>query len=62
MIEVNGPGGMYAEIGRIYYLGKVPSELYDAYELCKEAQRSRYDFSNQGQTPKTSGELTMNSC
>ena len=39
MIEVNGPGGMYAEIGRIFCLGKVSSELLDAYELCKEAQK-----------------------
>lgn len=39
MIEVNGPGGMYAEIGRIFCFGKVSSELLDAYELCKEAQR-----------------------
>ena len=38
MIEVNGPGGMYAEIGRIFFLGKVPAELSDAYELCKETQ------------------------
>ncbi len=39
MIEVNGPGGMYAEIGRIFFLGKVPSELSDTYELCREAQK-----------------------
>ena len=39
MIEVNGPGGMYGEIGRIFFLGKVPSELRDAYELCKETQK-----------------------
>ena len=39
MIEVNGPGGMYAEIGRIFCLGKVPSELYDAHELCKDTQK-----------------------
>jgi Xaa-Pro aminopeptidase len=39
MVEVNGPGGMYAEIGRIFFLGKVPSELSDAYELCRETQK-----------------------
>ena len=38
MIEVNGPGGLYAELGRIFFLGKPPSELLDAYELCKETQ------------------------
>ncbi len=39
MIEVNGPGGMYAEVGRIFCLGKVSSELLDAYELCRETQK-----------------------
>ena len=27
LIEANGPGGMYTEIGRIFFVGKVPSEL-----------------------------------
>lgn len=52
MIEVNGPGGMYAEIGRIYYVGKVPSELYDAYELCKEAQKVTLRLLKPGADPK----------
>lgn len=39
MIEVNGPGGMYAEIGRIFFLGKAPSELKEAFELVKETQK-----------------------
>ena len=51
MIEVNGPGGMYAEIGRIYYLGKVPSELYDAYELCKETQKATLKLLKPGADP-----------
>jgi Xaa-Pro aminopeptidase len=38
MIEVNGPGGMYAEMGRCFFVGDVPAELYDAHELCKETQ------------------------
>ena len=38
MVEVNGPGGMYAEIGRIFFLGKVPAELHDAFEKAKEIQ------------------------
>jgi Xaa-Pro aminopeptidase len=40
MIEVNGPGGMYAEIGRVFYLGKVPSALQDAFETAKEIQQA----------------------
>lgn len=39
MIEVNGPGGMYAEIGRIFFIGKAPSELKEAFELVKETQK-----------------------
>jgi Xaa-Pro aminopeptidase len=38
LVEVNGPAGMYTEIGRTFFLGRVPSELSDANELCKEAQ------------------------
>ncbi|MBM4348524.1 MAG: aminopeptidase P family protein [Deltaproteobacteria bacterium] len=51
MIEVNGPGGMYAEIGRVYYLGKVPSELKDAYELCKETQKNTLKLLKPGADP-----------
>lgn len=51
MIEVNGPGGMYAEAGRIFFLGKVPSELYDAFELCKETQKSTLKLLGPGADP-----------
>jgi Xaa-Pro aminopeptidase len=51
MIEVNGPGGMYGEIGRVFSLGKVPSELYDAYELCKEAQKVTLNLLKPGADP-----------
>jgi Xaa-Pro aminopeptidase len=51
MIEVNGPGGMYAEAGRVYYLGKVPSELHDAYELCKETQKHTLKLLKPGADP-----------
>ena len=40
MIEVNGPGGMYAELARIFFLGKVPSQLRDALETAKEIQKA----------------------
>ena len=40
MIEVNGPGGMYTEIGRVFFIGsRVPSELEDAFETVKETQK-----------------------
>jgi len=39
MIEVNGPGGMYTELGRICVLGSLPARLAEEYEFCLEAQR-----------------------
>ncbi|HVN23695.1 MAG TPA: M24 family metallopeptidase [Syntrophorhabdales bacterium] len=39
MIEVNGPGGFYAELGRTFCLGEPPKELLDVWEVAKEAQR-----------------------
>jgi Xaa-Pro aminopeptidase len=52
MIEVNGPGGMYAELGRIFFTGKVPAELFDAYELCKEAQQVTLNLLKPEANPK----------
>ena len=40
MIEANGPGGMYSEIGRIFFLGRVPSHLQEAFETAKEIQQA----------------------
>ena len=51
MIEVNGPGGMYAEMGRVFFLGKVPSELQEAYELCKETQKVTLKLLKPGADP-----------
>jgi len=52
MIEVNGPGGMYTEIGRTFFLGpKAPSELVDAYELVKEAQKVSLKLLKPGAAP-----------
>ncbi|MCX8022539.1 MAG: Xaa-Pro peptidase family protein [Syntrophorhabdaceae bacterium] len=52
MIEVNGPGGMYAELGRCFFIGDVPAELYDANELCKEAQHLTVSMLKPGVDPK----------
>jgi Xaa-Pro aminopeptidase len=39
LIEVNGPGGYYCEIMRIFVVGKKPSqELQDAFAVAVEAQ------------------------
>jgi len=53
LVEVNGPGGMYGEMGRCFFLGnKVPSELNDANELVKEAQRQTAERLKPGADPK----------
>jgi Xaa-Pro aminopeptidase len=38
LIEINGPGGFYAEIARTVVLGKASSELKDAFAAVKAAQ------------------------
>ena len=40
LIEVNGPGGFYTEIGRIFSVGKVPLELEEAFEAAREIQQA----------------------
>lgn len=39
LIEVNGPGGFYAELGRTFCLGDPPKELLNLWEVVREAQR-----------------------
>ncbi len=51
LIEVNGPGGMYTEIGRIFLAGKVPSELSDAHETAKEIQKATLSMIRPGADP-----------
>jgi Xaa-Pro aminopeptidase len=53
LIEVNGPGGMYAELGRIFFTGNVPAELIDAYRLCCEAQQVSLKLLKPGADTKT---------
>lgn len=52
MIEVNGPGGLYAELGRSCVLGKASNELLDAFEVAKEAQKVTLDRLKPGAVPK----------
>ena len=51
MVEVNGPGGMYAEAGRVYFVGKVPSELKDANEFCKGDAEGHVETPQTGADP-----------
>lgn len=40
LIEVNGPGGVYAELGRTIVLGRASSELLDGFSAVHEAQNA----------------------
>jgi len=51
MIEANGPGGFYAELGRTCVLGKASDELLEACEIANEAQRITLDLLKPGADP-----------
>lgn len=51
MIEVNGPGGMYTELGRICILGTLPEQLREEYEFCLQAQRYCQSLLRPGASP-----------
>jgi len=52
MIEVNGPSGLYTELGRTCVLGKASDELLEACEMAKEAQQVSLDLLKPGADPK----------
>ena len=53
LIEVNGPGGYYAEIARIFTVGRKPSpELRDAHEVAVEAEDLTRDALKPGVDPR----------
>ena len=52
MIEVNGPGGLYTELGRNIVLGKASDELLQAFEIARQAQRMTLDMIKPGADPK----------
>jgi Xaa-Pro aminopeptidase len=52
LIEVNGPGGFYAEIGRIFSLGEPSQALQDAYGVAREAQEITLKLLRPGANPK----------
>jgi len=52
MIEVNGPGGIYGEMGRCLFLGDVPAELKDANALLKETRDRTIKLLKPGADPK----------
>ena len=53
LIEVNGPGGYYCEIMRLFMVGRQPSqELKDAFATCLEAQDMTFKKLKPGADPK----------
>ncbi len=52
LIEVNGPGGFYTEIARIFSLGQPSQELVDAYSYAREAQEHSLSLLKPGANPK----------
>ena len=52
LIEVNGPGGFYAEISRTFSLGHPSQELVDACAFAVEAQKHTLNLLKPGAAPK----------
>jgi Xaa-Pro aminopeptidase len=52
LIETNGPGGFYTEIGRVFSLGKPPQALQDAMGTAIEAQALSLSLLKPGANPK----------
>jgi len=52
MIEANGPGGLYTELGRTCVLGKASEELLECCEIAKEAQQVTLNLMKPGADPK----------
>jgi len=51
MIEPNGPGGFYGEIGRTWCLGDAPQELLKLWDISVEAQKLTARLSKPGAMP-----------
>ena len=51
MIEVNGPGGYYGELGRTWCLGEPPKELLRCWEIALEAQKRAASLLKPGAKP-----------
>jgi Xaa-Pro aminopeptidase len=52
LIETNGPGGFYTEIGRVFSLGKPAQALQDAMGIAIEAQALSLSLLKPGANPK----------
>ena len=52
LIEVNGPGGLYTEVGRVFSIGEPNQELQDAFGAAVEAQEVSLNLITPGADPK----------
>jgi len=52
LVEDNGPGGMYTELGRSCVVGKVPQAMKDELAFCMEARRMTLDLLKPGASCK----------
>ena len=52
LIEVNGPGGFYTEISRMFSLGRPSQQLQDAFGAAREAQKLSVSMLKPGASPK----------
>ena len=52
LIEVNGPGGLYTEIGRIFSVGTPSQALQDAFGVALEAREVSLNLLKPGADPK----------
>ena len=52
LLEVNGPGGFYTELGRVFSIGTPSQELQDALGIAKEAQEITLKMLRPGANPK----------
>jgi Xaa-Pro aminopeptidase len=48
LVEDNGPGGMYTELGRSCVVGKVPQPMQDELEFCKTSRKFTLDLLKPG--------------
>ena len=52
LLETNGPGGLYTEIGRLFSIGEPAQEWQDAFGVAVEAQEITLKFLRPGAKPK----------
>jgi Xaa-Pro aminopeptidase len=52
LIEVNGPSGLWTELGRVISFGKPPQQLQDAWGVALEAQKISLGLLKPGASPK----------